>query len=134
MTITPVDNSNYILGGVICQALVTIGAAVVLTSVSVVPAAIFGVTKAIFDFLAAEASQRLLGPDAGLSGCVRLLKEITCFVLPVAGAVALTSLVGFPMTIGVGFLLVLAAAVAQLAMCCLCLTGGCCLVAATTRV
>lgn len=125
MTVMPVQNSLGICE-IASSALITGCAALLLTPIAFVPACIFGASSAVFGFLAKEGSAKILGPDANLSPCALTMKNIICLALPIVGAVALTSLVGFPMTVLTGVLLVVAAAVAQVAMFCLLGAGACC--------
>ncbi|MBP9840833.1 MAG: hypothetical protein KBC64_00215 [Simkaniaceae bacterium] len=118
----------YPLCEVGCDALITSGAAVLFTSVGALPAAIFGASKAIFHILLQEGSNCIGLGNPSYAG-EKLLKEVCSVVIPIGGAVAITSLVGFPMTFGTGMLLVLASLVAQIALYCFCAGGSCCVAA-----
>lgn len=117
---------------VACSAVFTGVAATLLTSVTMVPAMIFGATKAVLEFVSQEGFKNLFGME--LEGVGKCFKDVVCFVVPTAGAVAITSALGFPMTFGMGCLLVIAAVVAQIALLCLCAGGGCCVTAIAANV
>ncbi len=112
-----------LLGQAVCQGALTAGAAVLFTSIGAVPALVFGGTKALLDFVISEISKKIFGGD------YPVLQTVLSFTLSIVGAVAITTLVGFPMTLATGATLVLVAAVANIAMVCLCGAGVCCFTA-----
>ena len=133
MSVTALNRSlNW--GEVACSAAFTGVAATLLTSVTMVPAMIFGGTKAVLEFMSQEGFKNLFGTGVELGGIGKCFKDVFCFVIPTAGAVIMTSLLGFPMTFGTGCLLVVAAVVAQIGLLCLCAGGGCCVVALASSV